>query len=119
MSVITDAVIICMREDDESIAKVNKLLVVDDPYREQQFHKMDNSASGGNKFPSLTTYQACFNYMSTDVILEAFHSADWDSCYHSAVLLMDDEFDVHYTYAFCKGNKYHHASKYLPDCHSM
>jgi hypothetical protein len=92
-----DAVIVNPFEDDDAIAQVNKVLYDLDVHRHQQFVKMDNSSAGGSKFASMTVYQACFNHMRVDEIVNAFNSANWQ--HRTPVLIIDDEhlgFQVHY-----------------------
>lgn len=91
MSVLMDAIIICMFEDDKAIEQVNKYLYEEDEGRHQQFRKMDNSLTGGSKVSSLTTYQACFNHIIPEVIIKAFLKADWRR--QDTVLIFDHEFD--------------------------
>ena len=91
MSVIMDAVIICMFDDDNAAEQMNKILYDEDECRHQQFHKMDNSSAGGSKFPALTTYQACFNHLSPDTIIHAFLKTEWRR--PDNVLILNYEFD--------------------------
>lgn len=92
-----DAVIVSIFEDEDGISQVNKVLYDLDIYRRQQFVKMDNSSAGGSKFASMTVYQACFNHLGVDEVVDAFNNAKWN--YRTPVLIIDDElmgFQVHY-----------------------
>jgi hypothetical protein len=93
MSILTDAIIVTMFSDDDGMAQVNKYLYeCDHPSkggRGQQFEKMSNEYTGGNKSSSMTVYQACFNHMLATDIEDAFNNAEFK--YGNCLLIIDDE----------------------------
>lgn len=89
-----DAIIVCLSEEDKAIDSLNKELYRIDTARHQQFVKMDNAMAGGTKYPSLTTYQACFNHLIPEQIITPFLRTN-DMWEHNPkpVLILDYEFD--------------------------
>jgi len=96
MSVLTNALIVCTYEDDTAIGEVNKYLHEIDTARHQQFIKIDNAMAGGTKYPSMTCYQACFNHLLDDEILDAFNGATWR--YSHNLLIMESELTGYWIY---------------------
>lgn len=108
MSIITDAILITIW-DKEAAEEMNKEIERRDSARNQRFNLLDNSHSGGTKFPSFDVYQACFNHIRDKDIIEPFYSADWRNP-GLAILILDSELCGHSVHCASKGiligNKY-------------
>ncbi len=88
MSTITDAAILVNYEDDRGLKRLNDELKKRTG-DEQEFTKMDNSAAGGRKSASMTVYQACFNHVADEDIIESYRMVLWRS--KETLLVLDSE----------------------------
>ena len=77
MSVVTEVILVCYPTTPADVQKIVGHPFVSvkpsQPDRSPQFlNRLDSGRAGGTKYASWDTFQAAFNYVGTDVILDWF-----------------------------------------------